>query len=79
MGCMQTIVGQRMARDFDGQVAEPQIRAAILNRFTAPGTPKTRRLGVAIHGKGKPDLSLICATEPEGTRLRANLLWIATD
>lgn len=45
MGCMQTIVGQRKARDFDGQVAELQIRAAILNRFTAPGTPKTRRVG----------------------------------
>ena len=31
------------ARDFDRQVAELQIRAAILNRFTALGTPLTQR------------------------------------
>lgn len=30
-----------MARDFDRQVAELQIRAAILNRFTQLGTPVT--------------------------------------
>jgi hypothetical protein len=30
-----------MARDFDRQVAELQVRAAILNRFTRLGTPKT--------------------------------------
>lgn len=32
-------------RDFDRQVAELRIRAAILNRFTALGTPQTRRVG----------------------------------
>ena len=45
MVCRQTIAGQRMARDFDRQVAELQIRAAILNRFTALGTPQTHRVG----------------------------------
>jgi len=30
-----------MARDFDRQVAELQIRAAILNRFTWLGKPNT--------------------------------------
>ena len=33
-----------MARDFDRQVAELQIKAAILNRFTALGTPQTQRV-----------------------------------
>ena len=54
--CTQTPAGQRMrcfkllgervmARDFDRQVAELQIRAAILNRLTALGTPQTQRVG----------------------------------
>ncbi len=30
-----------MARELDRQVAELQIRADVLNRFTALGTPKT--------------------------------------
>jgi hypothetical protein len=34
-----------MSRDFARQVAELQIRAAILNRFTALGTPITQRTG----------------------------------
>ena len=34
-----------MSRDFDRQVAETQIRAAILSRFTAPRTPPTQRPG----------------------------------
>jgi hypothetical protein len=34
-----------MARDFDRQVAELQLRAEILNRFTALGTPQTQRVG----------------------------------
>lgn len=38
--------GERaIARDVDRQVAEPQIRAAILNRFAALGTPQTERAG----------------------------------
>jgi hypothetical protein len=36
------LFGQRLAaRDFDRQVAEIQIRAALLNGFTALGIPKT--------------------------------------
>ena len=39
------LLGERvMARDVDRQVAELQIRAAILNRFTALATPQTRRV-----------------------------------
>jgi len=37
-----TLLGERvMARDFDRQVAELQLRAAILNRFTRLGTSTT--------------------------------------
>ena len=40
------LLGQRlMARDFDRQVAEPQIRIAILNGYTALGTPVTEAVG----------------------------------
>ena len=40
------LLGARvMARDFDRQMAELQIKAAILNRFTALGTPQTQRVG----------------------------------
>lgn len=39
MNCAK-LLGQRlMSRDFDRQVAEVQIRAAVLNRFTALGIP----------------------------------------
>jgi len=45
MNCVK-LLGQRLsARDFDRQVAEFQIRAAILNGFTALGTPKTEAVG----------------------------------
>jgi hypothetical protein len=45
MRCFK-LLGERVkARDFDRQVAEFQIRAAILNRFTALGTPQTQRVG----------------------------------
>lgn len=40
------LLGQRLAaRDFDRQVAEVQIRAAILNGFTALGIPQTITVG----------------------------------
>ena len=42
MHCVK-LLGQRlMARDFDRQVAELQVRIAILNRFTALGIPVTQ-------------------------------------
>jgi hypothetical protein len=41
MHCVK-LLGQRLsARDFDRQVAEIQIRAAILNGFTALSIPRT--------------------------------------
>lgn len=45
MRCFK-LLGERVtARDFDRQVAELQIKAAILNRFTALGTPLTQHEG----------------------------------
>ncbi len=43
--CRQTIAGQRMARDFDRQVAEVQVRIAIMNGYTALGIPVTKTVG----------------------------------
>ncbi len=40
------LLGQRlMARDFDRQVAELQIRIAVLDRYTALGTSVTKPAG----------------------------------
>jgi hypothetical protein len=45
MHCVK-LLGQRLsARDFDRQVAEIHIGAAILNGFTALGIPKTEAVG----------------------------------
>jgi len=45
MHCVK-LLGQRLAaRDFDRQVAEIQIRAALLNGFTALGIPRTVAVG----------------------------------
>ncbi len=45
MPCVK-LPGQRLAaRDFDRQVAEFQVRVAILNGFTAPGTPVAKAAG----------------------------------
>jgi hypothetical protein len=41
MRCYKLLGERVMARDFDRQVAELQVRAAILNRFTRLGTPTT--------------------------------------
>jgi hypothetical protein len=39
------LLGQRlMARDFDRQVAEVQVRNAIMNRYTALGIPFTKTI-----------------------------------
>lgn len=56
--------GQRlMARDFDRQVAEVQVRIAILNGYTALGIPVTTAVGKSIWGKGISVCQLICATD----------------
>ena len=45
MHCVK-LLGQRlMARDFDRQVAEFQVRVAVLNGFTALGIPLTKVVG----------------------------------
>ena len=41
MRCFKLLGERIMARDFDRQVAELQVRAAVLNRFTRLGTPLT--------------------------------------
>lgn len=41
MHCFKRLGSRVMARTFDRQVAELQVRAALLNRFTALGCPKT--------------------------------------
>jgi hypothetical protein len=44
MRCVKWLGERVMARDFKRQVAELQVRAAILNRFTQLGTPETVRV-----------------------------------
>ena len=45
MHCVK-LLGQRlMARDFDRQVAEMQVRIAVLNGYTALGIPVTEAVG----------------------------------
>jgi hypothetical protein len=41
MRCFKLLDERVMARDFDRQIAELQVRAAIVNRFTRLGTPTT--------------------------------------
>ena len=60
MHCVKLLAQRLCARDFDRQVAEIQIRAAILNGFTARGIPKTEAVGQIRPGSGEvrpqPDL-----------------------
>ncbi|WP_099827136.1 IS5 family transposase [Oceaniglobus indicus] len=45
MHCVKRLGQSLMARDFDRQVAEIQIRIAVLNRYTALGIPVTEPVG----------------------------------
>jgi len=45
MHCVKLLGQSLMARDFDRQVAEIQIRAAVLNGYTALGIPVTEPVG----------------------------------
>ena len=45
MHCLKLMGQSLMARDFDRQVAEIQIRIAVLNRYTALGIPITASVG----------------------------------
>ena len=45
MHCIRLLGQSVMARDFDRQVAEIQIRIAVLNRYTALGIPVSETVG----------------------------------
>jgi hypothetical protein len=45
MNCIKLLGQSLMARDFDRQVAEIQVRVAVLNRYTALGLPVTEPVG----------------------------------
>ncbi len=45
MHCMKLLGQSLMARDFERQVAEIQIRITVLNRYTALGIPVTEPVG----------------------------------
>jgi len=45
MHCVKLLGRRLMARDFDRQVAELQIRIAVRNRYTALGIPVTETVG----------------------------------
>jgi hypothetical protein len=44
MRCLKLLDERLMTRTPNRQTAELQIRAALLNRFTARGTPETQRV-----------------------------------
>ncbi|NVK60565.1 MAG: hypothetical protein HWE37_10895, partial [Rhodobacteraceae bacterium] len=45
MNCIKLLGQSLMARDFDPQVAELQVRMAVLNGYTALGIPVTEAAG----------------------------------
>ena len=45
MHCIKLLGQSLMARDFDRQVAELQVQAAVLNGYTALGILVTKRIG----------------------------------
>ncbi|MEP5000658.1 MAG: hypothetical protein ABJT05_00005, partial [Paracoccaceae bacterium] len=45
MHCMKLLGQSLMARDFERQIAEIQIRIAVLNRYTTLGIPITEPVG----------------------------------
>jgi len=45
MHCVKLLGQSLMARDFDRQVAEIQVRVAVLNRYTSLGIPVTEVVG----------------------------------
>lgn len=57
MHCLKLLGQCLMARDFDRQVAEIQIRVAVLNGYTALGIPDTLPQAKSARGKGKLTLN----------------------
>jgi len=45
MNCIKLLGQSLMSRDFNRQVAEIQVRIAVLNRYTALGIPVTEPVG----------------------------------
>ena len=45
MHCVKQLGQSLMARDFERQIAEIQIRVAVLNRYNALGIPVTEPVG----------------------------------
>jgi hypothetical protein len=54
MHCMKLLEQRLMARDFDRQVAEVQVRISVLNGDTALGIPDTEGVGQVCPRKGEP-------------------------
>ncbi|MCG6884339.1 MAG: IS5/IS1182 family transposase, partial [Silicimonas sp.] len=52
MNCIKLLGQSLMARDFERQVAELQVRIAVLNGYTALGIPITEPTGYVRPGKG---------------------------
>ena len=52
-----------MARDFDRQVADVQLRIAVLNGYTSLGIPSTKTMRKSVWEKGNHGHQPICATE----------------
>ena len=53
MNCIKLLGQSLMARHFERQVAEVQVRIAILNRYTTLGKPVTEPVGQVRPGKGE--------------------------
>ncbi|MFC0281738.1 transposase, partial [Falsigemmobacter intermedius] len=67
MNCIKQLGQRLMAKAFDRQVAEVQVRVAILNRFTALGTPITAAVACLHGGKGlftQKSIYATCITAP---------------
>jgi hypothetical protein len=64
MICVKLMCERAMARDFDRQVAELQVGAAILNRFPWLGTPETVLVVKIRLGLGEVRAQLISSTKP---------------
>jgi hypothetical protein len=59
--------GQRLAaRDFQRQVAEFQVRVAVLNGFTALGRPDTKPWGKSVQERGSPSVRRFVQQCPVG-------------
>jgi hypothetical protein len=64
------LLGQRlMARDFDRQVAEVEVRIAILNGYAALGIPAQKPWSKSVRGKGRTVHQQICGTKSPYIRI----------